>query len=152
MTGCSFHIKIFTLRQSKFSMKFTETHWIQTSADFLQWPFCGKNSTWINAQRRLHGFPPHTHTKTLPCQTFAAYFPFFLYRGLSLFLHKYLLPSKTIHGLTFSNHFISVCKMNVCIFFKCTIRQSNSKSQYSPWSWVRTAIFQVPRKKKHRSS
>lgn len=61
--------------------------------------------------------------------------------------------SKTIHGLTFSNHLILVCKMSVCIFFfpKCTVPQSNSRNLYSLHSWVRSEIFQVSRKKKYRA-
>lgn len=75
--------------------------------------------------------------------------PFFSSTNISFSL------SKTIHGPTFSKHFISVCKMSVCIFiffFKCTVPQSHSSSLYSLYSWVRTEIFQVSRKKKHQVS
>lgn len=48
--------------------------------------------------------------------------------------------SKTIHGLTFSNHFILGC---MHFSPKHTVPQSNSRSLYSLHSWVRTETCQV---------
>lgn len=131
-------------------MKLIETQRVQISEDFLQWPFYGRNTIRDKCTVEASWF--FSPTKMLACQMFAACFPSVLHRGLPLSFPPPISLSpcqKQFMGLHFQTILFQCVKWTYA-FCKCTVPQSNSKSQYYLHSWIRTEIFQVSRKKKHR--